>query len=121
PAHRILGDPVAWRERAHLEVGSAAPRAYPCRARAPRRSPRAYAAQRLGVRARLFVPCVRGADGRRTRARLRSGRDAPRTRHARHGARRSGPGPGGYVPALGERIGVIISGGNTTAVDFGAR
>jgi len=28
---------------------------------------------------------------------------------------------GGYVPALGERVGVIISGGNTTAVDFGAR
>jgi threonine dehydratase len=25
---------------------------------------------------------------------------------------------GGYVPALGERVGVIISGGNTTAVDF---
>jgi len=24
------------------------------------------------------------------------------------------------VPALGERVGVIISGGNTTAVDFGA-
>jgi len=27
---------------------------------------------------------------------------------------------GGYVPALDERVGVIISGGNTTAVDFGA-
>src|SRR3989442_6766213 len=25
---------------------------------------------------------------------------------------------GGYVPSLGERVGVIISGGNTTAVDF---
>jgi threonine dehydratase len=28
---------------------------------------------------------------------------------------------GGYVPALDERVGVIISGGNTTAVDFGSR
>jgi threonine dehydratase len=27
----------------------------------------------------------------------------------------------GYVPTLEERVGVIISGGNTTAVDFGAR
>jgi threonine dehydratase len=26
---------------------------------------------------------------------------------------------GGYVPARGERVGVIISGANTTAVDFG--
>jgi len=25
---------------------------------------------------------------------------------------------GAYKPAIGERIGVIISGGNTTAVDF---
>jgi len=25
---------------------------------------------------------------------------------------------GSYVPSLGERVGVIISGGNTTAVDF---
>jgi threonine dehydratase len=28
---------------------------------------------------------------------------------------------GGYRPRAGERIGVVISGGNTTAVDFGAR
>ena len=28
---------------------------------------------------------------------------------------------GHYVPALAERVGVIISGGNTTAVNFGAR
>jgi threonine dehydratase len=28
---------------------------------------------------------------------------------------------GGYVPALDERVGVILSGGNTTAVDFDAR
>ena len=28
---------------------------------------------------------------------------------------------GGYVPASGERVGVLISGGNTTAVDFAAR
>jgi threonine dehydratase len=28
---------------------------------------------------------------------------------------------GRYVPASGERVGVLISGGNTTAVDFGAR
>ena len=26
---------------------------------------------------------------------------------------------GGYAPAPGERVGVLISGGNTTAVDFG--
>jgi len=26
---------------------------------------------------------------------------------------------GGYVPAPGERVGVVVSGGNTTAVDFG--
>jgi len=26
---------------------------------------------------------------------------------------------GGYKPALGERVAVLISGGNTTAVDFG--
>ena len=26
---------------------------------------------------------------------------------------------GGYVPASGERVGVVISGANTTAVDFG--
>ncbi len=26
---------------------------------------------------------------------------------------------GGYVPAPGERVGVLVSGGNTTAVDFG--
>ena len=26
---------------------------------------------------------------------------------------------GGYTPAAGERVGVVISGGNTTAVDFG--
>jgi threonine dehydratase len=26
---------------------------------------------------------------------------------------------GDYVPARGESVGVIISGGNTTAVDFG--
>ena len=25
---------------------------------------------------------------------------------------------GAYVPAAGERVGVVISGGNTTAVDF---
>ena len=28
---------------------------------------------------------------------------------------------GGYVPAPGERVGVIIGGGNTSAVDFGVR
>jgi len=28
---------------------------------------------------------------------------------------------GGYTPAPGERVGVLISGGNTTAVDFGGR
>jgi threonine dehydratase len=28
---------------------------------------------------------------------------------------------GAYVPAPGERVGVVVSGGNTTAVDFGAR
>jgi len=28
---------------------------------------------------------------------------------------------GGYAPAPGERVGVLISGGNTTAVDFGSR
>jgi threonine dehydratase len=27
---------------------------------------------------------------------------------------------GAYVPANGERVGVLISGGNTTAVEFGA-
>ena len=27
---------------------------------------------------------------------------------------------GAYVPAAGERVGVILSGGNTTAVAFGA-
>jgi threonine dehydratase len=27
----------------------------------------------------------------------------------------------GYEPAPGERVGVVISGGNTTAVDFGGR
>ncbi len=26
---------------------------------------------------------------------------------------------GAYVPAPGERVGVVVSGGNTTAVDFG--
>ena len=26
---------------------------------------------------------------------------------------------GGYVPAASERVGVVVSGGNTTAVDFG--
>jgi threonine dehydratase len=26
---------------------------------------------------------------------------------------------GAYVPAPGERVGVLVSGGNTTAVDFG--
>jgi threonine dehydratase len=26
---------------------------------------------------------------------------------------------GGYAPASGERVGVLISGGNTAAVDFG--
>lgn len=28
---------------------------------------------------------------------------------------------GAYVPAAGERVGVVVSGGNTTAVDFGSR
>jgi threonine dehydratase len=28
---------------------------------------------------------------------------------------------GAYVPGAGERVGVVVSGGNTTAVDFGAR
>ena len=28
-------------------------------------------------------------------------------------------GGGGHVPAPGERVGVLVSGGNTTAVDFG--
>jgi len=28
---------------------------------------------------------------------------------------------GGYVPVAGERVGIVISGGNTTAVDFGER
>jgi hypothetical protein len=28
---------------------------------------------------------------------------------------------GAYAPAPGERVGVVISGGNTTAVDFTAR
>jgi threonine dehydratase len=27
---------------------------------------------------------------------------------------------GAYVPAPGERVGVVLSGGNTTAVDFGS-
>ena len=26
---------------------------------------------------------------------------------------------GAYTPAAGERVGVVVSGGNTTAVDFG--
>jgi threonine dehydratase len=26
---------------------------------------------------------------------------------------------GGYAPAVGERVGVLVSGGNTTAVHFG--
>jgi threonine dehydratase len=28
---------------------------------------------------------------------------------------------GAYAPAAGERVGLVVSGGNTTAVDFGAR
>jgi threonine dehydratase len=35
------------------------------------------------------------------------------------GAALAGLLSGGYTPAPGERVGVVVSGGNTTAVDFG--
>jgi threonine dehydratase len=34
---------------------------------------------------------------------------------------RSRRASGAYVPAPGERVGVVVCGGNTTAVDFGPR
>ena len=83
---------------------------------APRRRRRADVPDRAGVHR------ARGA-GRATR---RSGR--PRTRSGRRMRVVAEPGGaaafsallgGAYVPAPGERVGVVVSGGNTTAVDFG--
>jgi hypothetical protein len=41
----------------------------------------------------------------------------------RRGARRRGPFAallsGAYTPSAGERVGVVVCGGNSTAVDFG--
>ena len=75
----------------------------------------AYAAMRLGVPAKIFVPTVSSAAKvERIRA---YGADLAIVGD-RYAAAFAALLSGAYAPAAGERVGVVVSGGNSTAVDL---